>query len=98
MVATGGEAGVNTILIQSLASAMALSTANEDPAKACRPFDSGRTGFVIGEGAGALVLETEEHALARGAKIYAVLEGWGNNTDAYHPVTPKPDGEGRYCA
>ncbi len=94
MVATGGEAGVNTILIQSLASAMALSTANEDPAKACRPFDSGRTGFVIGEGAGALVLETEEHALARGAKIYAVLEGWGNNTDAYHPVTPKPDGEG----
>lgn len=94
MIAAGGEAGVNTILIQSLASAMALSMENDDPKSACRPFDKDRTGFVIGEGAGALIIETEEHALERGGKIYAVLEGWGNNTDAYHPVTPKPDGEG----
>lgn len=94
MIAVGAEAPVTAILIQSLASAQALSTKNEDPAGACRPFDSGRDGFVIGEGAGALIIETEEHALARGAKIYGVLAGCGNNTDAYHTVTPKPDGEG----
>lgn len=94
MVAVGAESGTEPILIQSLASAKALSTRNDDPQKACRPFDIGRDGFVLGEGGGAVVIETEEHAKARGAKIYAELVGYGNNTDAYHPVTPRPDGEG----
>lgn len=94
MIAVGAEAPVTAILIQSLVSAQALSTKNDDPKGACRPFDADRDGFVIGEGAGALIIETEEHALARGAKIYGVLAGCGNNTDAYHTVTPKPDGEG----
>ncbi len=94
MIAVGAEAPVTAILIQSLASAQALSTKNDDPQGACRPFDADRDGFVIGEGAGALIIETEEHAKARGAKIYGVLAGCGNNTDAYHTVTPKPDGEG----
>lgn len=94
MIAVGAEAPVTAILIQSLASAQALSTRNDEPQKASRPFDADRDGFVIGEGAGALVIETEAHAKARGAKIYAELAGCGNNTDAYHTVTPKPDGEG----
>lgn len=94
MVAVGAESGTETILIQSLAGAQALSVFNEDPKRACRPFDKDRDGFVLGEGAGALVIETEEHAKARGAKIYAYILGCGNNTDAYHPVTPRPDGEG----
>ena len=94
MIAVGAEAPVTAVLIQSLVSAQALSTRNDDPKGASRPFDADRDGFVIGEGAGALVIETEEHALARGAHIYAVLAGCGNNTDAYHTVTPKPDGEG----
>ena len=94
MIAVGAEAPVTAILIQSLVSAMALSTRNDAPAQACRPFDIDRDGFVIGEGAGALVIETEEHAKARGAHIYAELAGYGNNTDAYHTVTPRPDGDG----
>ncbi len=94
MVVVGAEAGVEPILIQSLAGAQALSMNNDDPTHACKPFDKERDGFVIGEGAGALVIESEEHALARGAHIYGVLAGYGNNTDAYHPVTPRPDGEG----
>ena len=94
MVVAGSESGTEPILIQSLAGAQALSTFNEDPKRACRPFDQGRDGFVLGEGAGSVVIETEEHAKARGAKIYAELAGYGNNTDAYHPVTPRPDGEG----
>ena len=94
MIAVGAEAPVTAILIQSLVSAQALSTNNDDPAGACRPFDADRDGFVIGEGAGALIIETEEHALARGARIFGVLAGYGNNTDAYHTVTPKPDGSG----
>ena len=94
MVVVGAESGIDPILIQSLYSAQALSTRNDDPKKASRPFDVNRDGFVFGEGAGALLIETEEHAKARGAKIYAELAGCGNNTDAYHPVTPRPDGEG----
>lgn len=90
----GAESGIEPILIQSLAAAQALSTRNDSPAAACRPFDKDRDGFVFGEGAGALVIETEDHAKARGAEIKAVLAGCGNNTDAYHPVTPRPDGEG----
>lgn len=94
MVAVGAESGLKPILFQSLASAQALSTKNDDPEHACRPFDVDRDGFVSGEGAGALVIETEDHAKARGAEIIAYIAGWGNNTDAYHPVTPRPDGEG----
>ena len=94
MIAVGAEAPVTEILIQSLAAAQALSTKNETPLQACRPFDTDRDGFVIGEGGGALIIETEEHAKARGARIYGELLGCGNNTDAYHTVTPKPDGEG----
>ncbi len=94
MIAVGAEAPVTAVLIQSLASAQALSTRNEEPEKACRPFDVDRDGFVIGEGAGALMIETESHAKARGARIYAELAGYGNNTDAYHTVTPRPDGGG----
>lgn len=94
MVAVGAESALKPLLFQSLASAQALSPNNENPQKACRPFDVDRDGFVSGEGAGAIVIETEEHARARGAKVHAYLAGWGNNTDAYHPVTPRPDGEG----
>ena len=65
---------------------------NDDPQHSCRPFDAERSGFVIGEGGGALVLETEENALARGATIYAELAGWANNNDAYHVIKPNPDG------
>ena len=71
MVVVGAESGIDPILIQSLYSAQALSTRNDDPKKASRPFDVNRDGFVFGEGAGALLIETEEHAKARGAKIYA---------------------------
>ncbi len=98
VVATGAESATEPILIQSLAGAQALSVFNEDPQRACRPFDKDRNGFVLGEGAGAVVIETEEHAKARGAKIYAEVAGYGNNTDAYHPVTPRPDGEGEILA
>lgn len=98
MVVTGAESATEPILIQSLAGAQALSTNNDDPTHACRPFDSARDGFVLGEGAGALVIESEDHAEARGAVIYGELCGYGNNTDAYHPVTPRPDGEGEIMA
>lgn len=98
MVVVGAESATEPILIQSLAGAQALSANNDDPTHACRPFDRDRDGFVLGEGAGALVIETEEHAKARGARIYAELCGCGNNTDAYHPVTPRPDGEGEILA
>lgn len=94
MLAVGAESGIDPILIQSLCSAQALSTNNDNPEAACRPFDSDRDGFVFGEGAGALLIETEEHAKARGARIYGTLAGCGNNTDAYHTVTPRPDGDG----
>ncbi len=88
MIAAGGECAIDEILIQSLISAQALSPTGS------RPFDKSRDGFVIGEGGGAVVIETESHALARDAEILAVLAGWGNNNDAYHEVSPRPDGEG----
>ena len=91
----GNIAAANiAIVIYSLANAKALSRRNDDPVTASRPFDVTRDGFVIGEGGGALVLETEEHAKARGAKIYAEIAGCGNTCDAYHVTAPHPEGRG----
>lgn len=94
MVCTGGESIISPIFIASLAQAKALSRRNDDPEHACRPFDIGHDGFVIGEGGGAIILETEEHAKARGAEIYAELAGYANTQDAYHVTAPDPDGIG----
>lgn len=94
MVAMGGECCLTPSVVSSLAQARALSRRNEDPATASRPFDLNRDGFVIGEGGGALVIETEEHATKRGAKIFARLRGWGNSLDAHHITAPDPEGKG----
>ncbi len=94
IVSGGSEAPVTIPSIGGFNSMRALSTRNDDPQKASRPFDKNRDGFVIGEGAGALVLEELEHALARGAKIYAEVVGGGIGADAYHLTAPHPDGEG----
>ena len=94
ILAVGGESILCPIVVSGLAQAKALSRRNDDPEQACRPFDMDRDGFVIGEGGGALVIETEEHALARGAKIHAVLAGWANTSDAHHVTAPCPDGAG----
>lgn len=94
MLALGAESVLCPLVIYSLANAKALSRRNDDPATASRPFDVTRDGFVIGEGGGALVLETEEHALARGAKILGVVEGCGNTCDAHHVTAPHPEGRG----
>ena len=94
MVAVGAESVLCPIVIYSLANAKALSKNNENPQTASRPFDVTRDGFVIGEGGGALVLETEEHALARGANIICELKGCGNTSDAYHITAPHPEGDG----
>ena len=94
MVAVGGESIMCDITIASLAAAQALSRSNDDPAHACKPFDLHRNGFVMGEGGGALVLETLDHALARGARIYAEVLSCANNNDAFHITSPRPGGEG----
>lgn len=94
MLAVGAESAHCPIFIYSLANAKALSRNNENPQHASRPFDEARDGFVIGEGGGALLLETEEHALARGAKIYGELLACGNTSDAYHVTAPHPEGRG----
>lgn len=94
MLAVGAESVLCPLVIYSLANAKALSRRNDDPQTASRPFDVTRDGFVIGEGGGALVLETEEHALARGAKIIAELKGCGNTCDAHHVTAPHPEGRG----
>ena len=94
MFAGGSESTVCPLAIGGFAAARALSTRNDDPATSSRPWDVGRDGFVLGEGAGVLVLEELEHAKARGAKIYAELSGFGMSADAYHMTAPCEDGEG----
>ncbi|TBN56897.1 beta-ketoacyl-[acyl-carrier-protein] synthase II [Glaciihabitans arcticus] len=94
VVAGGTEAVVHPLPIASFAAMQALSKRNDDPATASRPYDISRDGFVLGEGAGSIVLETEEHALARGARIYAELAGGGVTSDSYHITAPDPEGSG----
>ncbi len=94
MLAVGAESVLCPLVIYSLANAKALSRRNDTPKTASRPFDITRDGFVIGEGGGALVIETESHALARGAKIYAEIKSCGNTSDAYHVTAPHPEGRG----
>jgi 3-oxoacyl-[acyl-carrier-protein] synthase II len=96
MIAGGSEAVVTELAMGGFASARALSTRNDDPAGASRPWDKERDGFVLGEGAGAVVLEEYEHARARGARIYAELAGYGVSADAYHMTAPSEDGDGAY--
>lgn len=93
-VCGGSEAAVNAAGVGGFNAMHAISTRNDDPKTASRPFDKGRDGFIIGEGAGALVLEELEHALARGAKIYGEVVGSGLTADAYHMTGPHPEGDG----
>jgi len=98
MVAGGAEAVVTELAIGGFASARALSTRNDDPATASRPWDKDRDGFVLGEGAGAVVLEEYEHAKARGANIYCEVVGYGASADAHHMTAPPADGDGGFRA
>ena len=94
VVAGGTEAAMHPMPIAGFAAMQALSTRNDDPEGASRPYDTGRDGFVLGEGAAVVVLETEAHAKARGARIYAEVSGMGMTSDAYHIAAPDPVGAG----
>jgi 3-oxoacyl-[acyl-carrier-protein] synthase II len=94
MICGGCEAAVTPLSIAGFASARAMSTRNDDPTHACRPFDKDRDGFVMGEGSGILILEELQHALSRGARIYAEVVGYGMTCDAYHMTAIVPGGEG----
>src|SRR3954465_12990174 len=94
MIAGGTEAAITPFAYASFCSMKAMSTRNDTPEKACRPFDKGRDGFIMGEGSGVLVLESLEHAQARGARIYCELAGYAATSDAFHITQPDPEGKG----
>src|SRR5438067_1220981 len=96
MIAGGSEAAITPMGIGGFGAMRALSTRNDEPQKASRPFDKDRDGFIVGEGAGVLILEEHERATARGAKIYAELVGYGMAADAYHITAPSEDGDGPF--
>ncbi|WP_067921968.1 beta-ketoacyl-ACP synthase II [Alicyclobacillus shizuokensis] len=98
MLAGGSEAAIVDLAIAGFANMKALSTRNDEPTRASRPFDKDRDGFVMSEGAGVMVLESLDHALARGARIYAEIIGYGMSGDAYHITATPPDGSGAYRA
>ena len=98
MICGGSEAPVNPLILAAFSSMNAFSKRNDEPEKASRPFDKDRDGFVLGEGAGILVLESFEHAKARGANIYAEIIGAGSSADAFHITSPDPDGSGAEIA
>jgi 3-oxoacyl-[acyl-carrier-protein] synthase II len=98
MVCGGSEAAICEIGLGGFTASRALSTRNDSPETASRPFDAGRDGFVMGEGAGALVLESLEHAMRRGARVYAEVRGVGTSADAYHMTAPHPDAVGAKLA